>query len=155
MTKHVRSRRLNISLFSVFYGPPRSTKTRKKKEKVTRRIYSHHHLTRGQERIFICIYHWQVKFSFSFLLLLVSFIKRQGYCFQRWTNCLSLRIVLWVPRVNFHFSKWVYIIILSDKYWENQALGVTKVVRIFSGLLRRMWKSKISYRLRRLHRVFA
>ena len=32
-------------------------KREKKKEKITRRIYSHHHLTRGQERIFICIYH--------------------------------------------------------------------------------------------------
>ena len=121
----------SLAFFMDLHDPQK----REKKKKATRRIHSHLHLTLGQERLFICIYHWRVKFSFSFLFLVSG-------------------IVLWLPLVNFHFFWWVYIIILSDKYWENQAIGVTKVVRIFSGLLRRMWK-KNSHRLRRLHRVFA
>ena len=57
--------------------------------------------------------HDRLSFSFSFLLQL--FLK---------VNCLSLNIVLWLPLINFHFfpNEWIYIIILSDKYWKNKVI---------------------------------
>ena len=46
---------------------------KREKKKITRRIYSHHHLTRGQERIFICIYHDRLSFlSVSYFWFLLS-----------------------------------------------------------------------------------
>ena len=52
-------------------------------------------------------------------------------------------------------SERIYVIILSDKYWKNQALGIPKVVRKNTRLLRRIRKKNFSHHLRSLHRVFA
>ena len=69
LTKHVQSRGLNISLFGVFLWTStlsRSTitHTQKKENSANAAIFF---ITLGQERIFICIYQWQVKFFLHFL----------------------------------------------------------------------------------------
>ena len=70
----------------------------------SRRIYSHLHLTLGQERMFICTYEWQVKFFLQFLAS--GFIYQTTRILFLKMNCLSLNIVLilWLPLINFHFS---------------------------------------------------
>ena len=46
---------------------------REKKKDNSANILSHHHLTRGQERIFICIYHDRLSFlSVSYFWFLLS-----------------------------------------------------------------------------------
>ena len=69
---------------------------------ISRRIYSHLHLTLGQEWMFICIYEWQVKFFLQFLAS--GFIYQTTRILFLKMNCLSLNIVPWLPFVNFHFS---------------------------------------------------
>ena len=98
LTKHVWSRRLNNSLIDVFYGPPHSNA----EKIISRWIYSHLHLTRGQERMFICTYEWQVKFFLQFLSS--GFIYQTTRILFLEMNCLSLNIVPWLPLINFHFS---------------------------------------------------
>ena len=63
--------------------------------------YSNLHLTLRQERIFICIYAWQVKFFLQFLAS--GFIYQTTRILFLKMNCLSLNIVLWLPLINFHF----------------------------------------------------
>ena len=69
---------------------------------ISRWIYSHLHLTRGQERMFICTYEWQVKFFLQFLAS--GFIYQTTRILFLEMNCLSLNIVPWLPFVNCHFS---------------------------------------------------
>ena len=74
------------------------------------------------------------EYLFAFIIDRLSFLSVSCFWFLvSFYGCHSLIFI---------FFWWVYMIILSDKYWVNQAIDVTKVVRIFSGLLRRMWKKK-------------
>ena len=61
----------------------------------SRRIYSHLHLKRRQERMFICTYEWQVKFFLQFLAS--GFIYQTTRILFLEMNCLSLNIVPWLP----------------------------------------------------------
>ena len=93
-TKHVRSRRLNISLFGFFFflwtsTLSRSTITQKEKSSANTAI-STSRLDKNE--YLFAFMHGRLSFSFSFLLQL--FLK---------VNCLSLNIVLWLPLINFHF----------------------------------------------------
>ena len=125
----------------------------------SRRIYSHLHLTLGQERMFICIYEWQVKFFLQFLAS--GFIYQTTRILFLKMNCLSLNIVLilWLPLINFHFS-WMNLhnfsvrqiqLQVSNHYSSfklsfcqtNQASRVNRVIRKNTGLLPRM--SKINH----------
>ena len=66
-TKHVRSRRLNISLFGFFFMNFHFVSIHNNAKRKKLGEYSNLHLTLRQERIFICIYAWQVKFFLQFL----------------------------------------------------------------------------------------
>ena len=82
----------------------------------SRRIYSHLHLTLGQEWMFICIYEWQVKFFLQFLA--AGFIYQTTRILFLKMNCLFLNIVLILCGCHsliFIFPEWIYIIIQSDK----------------------------------------
>ena len=102
LTKHVSSRRLNNSLIDVFMDLHFVTIHSNAEKIFSRRIYSHLHLTRGQERMFICTYEWMVKFFLQFLAS--GFIYQTTRILFLKMNCLSLNIVPWLPFVNFHFS---------------------------------------------------
>ena len=125
----------------------------------SRRIYSHLRLTRGQERMFICTYEWQVKFFLQFLSS--GFIYQTTRILFFEMNCLSLNIVPWLPLINFQFSwmnlhnysvrqinlqvpnhyssfKFIYLVCQTD-----QASRVNRVSQKNTGLLPRM--SKINH----------
>ena len=141
VTKHVQSRRLNISLFGVFLWTStlsRSTITHTQKKK-TQRMQKSSSLRLEKNEYLFAFIDDRLSFFFTFLLLVPS-IKQQGYCFKRWN------VFLWIKFYGCHslifiFSERISVIILSDKYWKNQALGKTKVVRKSTRLLRRIWKN--------------
>ena len=91
LTKHVQSRRLNISLFGVFLWTStlsRSTITHTQKKK-TQRMQQSSSLRLDKNEYLFAFINDRLSFSFTFLLL-VPYIKQQGYCFKRWN------VFLWI-----------------------------------------------------------